>query len=323
MRRLVIGIVAAFAVACSGSTTEDASGGESDVTTGKPPASTPPGTATPGATPSSTPADGMNALAKHKAEMLTSVWENGTTVLQYGYCENIKDGRGYTSGRAGFCSGTGDAFLVVKCAGASSPMAKYLPALDKLDQTYESTGKDQASTTTLDAVGKYCADWTASAADDGFRACQDQVVSQLYFEPALAQAKSQGLTTALTKAELYDAEINHGDDGVADLVKQATADVGAVAGTRTIDQESAWLQAFLARRLAVLKADPTWAQAVDRIATYEAARRAKNFDLSQKLETNAKASALYPGQKLQDSGYPDCVIEPAGGVSGESVCTHP
>src|SRR4051794_27847983 len=37
---------------------------------------------------------------------ITSVYENNTAVVQYPYCENIDDGRGYTSGRAGFCTGT-------------------------------------------------------------------------------------------------------------------------------------------------------------------------------------------------------------------------
>jgi hypothetical protein len=41
-------------------------------------------------------------------------------------------------------------------------------------------------------------------------------VSDLYSGPALAHAKRWGLSTALTKAELYDAELNHGDDGVID-----------------------------------------------------------------------------------------------------------
>ncbi len=317
MRRILTSLLLLVTAACSASTVDDASGGESDVTKGNPPAT--PGA--PSATPPAASAGGMEALAKHKAEMLTSIWENGTTVLQYGYCENIKDGRGYTSGRAGFCSGTGDALLVVKCAGAASKMAKYLPALEKINQQFEATGNDQASTTPLDAVGKYCVDWTASAADDAFRACQDQVVAQLYFEPALAQAKKQGLTTALAKAALYDAEINHGDDGVAAFVAKAAAAAPA-SGARTLDQESAWLQAFLSARLAALKADPTWADAVDRVATYEQLRRDKNFDLTQKIETNAKAKTLYPGQALKDSGYPDCVIEPTGGVSGDAICTH-
>jgi chitosanase len=299
-------MIAAFALACGGASTEQASGGESDINKG-----------------AASSRQGMDALAKHKAEMLTSIWENGTTVLQYAYCENIGDGRGYTSGRAGFCTGTGDAVLVVKCAGGSSRLERYVPALEKLDRVAQASGQDQASTTTLDALGDYCADWAASAADAAFRACEDRVVTELYFQPALAQAEKQGLSTALAKAALYDAEINHGDDGVSELVAKATAEVGAVSGPRTTDEESAWLRAFLARRVAVMAADAAWAQAVDRVALYEQLRRDRNFALGQRIETTAKAMTLYPGQSLRDSGYPDCVIDPAGVVSGAATCTQP
>jgi chitosanase len=320
--------VLALAACRGGAGSEDPSGGESASTNkSPPPVASGPTTPPPAPTASPPSASGLDALAKHKAELLTSIWENGTTVLQYRYCENIGDGRGYTSGRAGFCSGTGDALLVVQCLGSSSLMAKYLPELQSLDQAYESTGKDQASTTGLDAIGGYCADWSA-VADDAtsgppFRACQDKVVDSLYFQPALAQAKAYGLSTALAKAALYDAEINHGDDGVSDLAKQATTDAGAGSGARTLGQESAWLAAFLARRVALLKSDATWAQSVDRVANYEALRLAKNFDLSQAIETNAKAATLYPGQGLADSGYPDCVISTSGAVSGAADCTNP
>ena len=282
------------------------------------------------------PAGGLTALQKHKAEMLTSLWENSTTVLQYPYCENIKDGRGYTSGRAGFCSGTGDAILVVDCfdkafgTGANNPLARYMPALVAINDRFESTGNDQGDTSPLDAVGAYCSDWskaTANAATAAaFKGCQDQIAGRLYYEPGLALARRWGLVTALTKAELYDAEINHGDDGVAALVKLANQDVGnaaqkAPAAPLAIADESAWLGAFLLRRLALLGGDPTWADAVDRVTTYEQLRKQGNFDLSGTIRTDAKAVKMYPGQGYKDSGYPDCTIAADGTVTGDAACT--
>jgi hypothetical protein len=281
--------------------------------------------------PDTTPADGLTPLQKHKAEMLTSIWENSTTVLQYPYCENINDGRGYTSGRAGFCSGTGDAIEVVDCfdkafgGGSANPMVKYMPALTALNNA-----ADSADTSGLDAVGKYCADWTKASIDpataSAFKKCQDKISDELYYQPALAQAHKWGLVTALTKAELYDAEINHGDDGVSALVKQANQDVGntaqkAAAAPLSRDAESAWLHAFLMRRLALLKSDSTWADAVDRVTTYEQLRLQNNFDLGAAIETNAKATTMYPGKGYKDSGYPDCTISPAGAVGGDASCT--
>ncbi|MFO0735016.1 MAG: chitosanase [Labilithrix sp.] len=266
-----------------------------------------------------------DALARHKAELLTSIWENGTTILQYGYCEDIDDGRGYTSGRAGFCSGTGDAVLVAKCVASAAPgakIAKYVPALEAITKRFESTGKDQASTSKLDAVGRYCADWTADATGElaaVVKTCQDEVVEELYFAPARAEMTRYDLTSALALAALYDAEINHGDegkDGVAELAAKAAKQAGK-------GDESRWLEAFLSIRLALLAGDETWAEAVDRVALYEQLRRDGNLDLTKPITTNAKAAKLFPGKKLKDSEYPSCTIAPDGAVSGDPDCTKP
>ncbi len=283
----------------------------------------------------SVPPGGLTSDQKKKAEMLTSIWENSTTVLQYPYSENIGDGRGYTSGRAGFCTGTGDAILVVRCFDASTgsvnPMHKYMPALTVLETDFNNTGTDQASTTGLDAVGSWVTDWASSAngaTAAAFKTCQDTVVDQLYYGPAVAQAAKWGFHTALTTAALYDAEINHGEDGVAALIASANTDVGNTAQTPptapvALAAESTWLDKFLLRRLATLKADPTWAQSEDRAATYEALRTQANWDLSLAIVTDAKAKTLYPGKGYKDSGYPICTISPAAVVSGDPLCTSP
>jgi chitosanase len=51
---------------------------------------------------------------KKRCEEYTSIFENDTIELQYAYVENIRDGRGYTAGRAGFTTGTADALEVIK-----------------------------------------------------------------------------------------------------------------------------------------------------------------------------------------------------------------
>ncbi len=270
--------------------------------------------------------------------MLTSIWENRTTVLRYPYCENIGDGRGYTAGRAGFCSGTGDMIQVVKCfdtsvaASAGNKLAKYMPALTAIDAKFQSTGNDQGDTSPLDAVGPYCTDWESSAKDaataSAFKACQDGIVDALYYRPAIVEAAKWGLVTALTKAELYDAAINHGGDGMQHLVKKANTDSGNTAQTPATAplvqaQESLWLKAFLARRLKLLKGDATWKESVDRVTTYEQLRLQNNFDLGSEIRTNAKAVTMYPGQGYIDSGYPDCKISSTATVSGDASCTSP
>src|SRR5690349_2974768 len=66
---------------------------------------------------------------KRLAEALTSLFENGTTEIDYAYAEALGDGRGITAGRAGFTSATGDLLLVVQRYTAAVPgngLAAYL-----------------------------------------------------------------------------------------------------------------------------------------------------------------------------------------------------
>lgn len=264
--------------------------------------------------------------------MLTSIWENSTTVLQYGFSQNIGDGRGYTSGRAGFCTGTGDAFLVVKCfdqkfgTGAGNVMHKYFPALEQLEQASIASGEPQGDTGGLDDLGDYNADWKATATNastaPAFNACQDDLVYDHYFKPAVATAAKWGLTKALSIAILYDATIVHGNEGNGEIVlhaNQVTNNHERKPGEAPLSQdaESAWLEAFLLYRLDLLHDE-----AKDRGALYEQLRRDGNWDLAATIVTNAKAHAMFPDKGYQDSHYPSCTIDPAGAVSGEPACTQ-
>jgi chitosanase len=268
---------------------------------------------------------GMGPHQKAVAEAITSIWENDTPKLDYAYSENIHDGRGYTSGRAGFCTGTGDAILVIQCydklrtAAQGNVMAKYMPALVAIDKKFESTGKDQGSTAPLDAIGNWPSDWAKSydnaATRADFEKCQDQIVDELYYTPAMKTAEKWGLVTALSKAALYDAFINHGEDGVHALVKAANSAVGnsaqvaPVVGHKGIT-EDAWLQRFLEKRRDVLAGDSTWVDAIDRVAGYEKQRRRKNWDFSHPVENDVRAKDCWPGKGYKSSGYTVRIINP-------------
>src|SRR5437870_4798044 len=56
---------------------------------------------------------GLTVEQKRRAEQLTSLFENGRIELQYSYAEDLGDGRGITTGRAGFTTADGDALEVV------------------------------------------------------------------------------------------------------------------------------------------------------------------------------------------------------------------
>ena len=241
---------------------------------------------------------------KAVAEALTSIWENDTPKLDYAYSENINDGRGYTSGRAGFCTGTGDAIQVIDCydklrtAANGNVMAKYMPALTTINNQYNSTGQDQGDTSLLDAVGNWVTDWGASynttATQADFKSCQDQISDLLYYTPAMQAATKYGLTTALTRAALYDLWINQGDDT---LVKQTNSALGVsgMIGVGNSVTEDQWLQKLIELRRDLLAGDKTWADSVDRVAGYEKARRRANWDLSKPSTARSRrASAGRP-----------------------------
>jgi chitosanase len=258
----------------------------------------------------------LSAAQKQVMLGMTSIWENDTPKLDYAYAENIKDGRGYTNGYAGFCTGTGDAIQVIDCydkkrsAADGNLMAKYMPALTAINSQFQSTGQDQGDTSTLDKLGNWVADWAASAnsavTGADFKACQDQIVDLLYYTPAMQAASQLGIKQPLTRIALYDMWINQGDDT---LVKQTNTALG-IKGAVT--DENAWLQKFIELRRDVLAGDATWKDSVDRIAGYEKARVRQNWDLSKPVDSNVKATQCWPGGTYSDSQYTAWTIQASG-----------
>ncbi|KAJ2440577.1 hypothetical protein GGF42_007577 [Coemansia sp. RSA 2424] len=196
--------------------------------------------------------------AKTLALEITNVYENGDTKFHYEYCEDLKDGRGFTAGIAGFCSGTGDAWEVVqvyhKLTGGKDDMSQF----DEIMEKYAESGDDSTS-----GLSNYCSVWNKLGTSDAkFRKAQETIRDQLYFRPAMAQAKILGLKTSIAQAQLYDTAIEHGagddQDGLAALIKRTnekvTADVKGTSGNtltvngRKID-EIAWLNLFFDVRI--------------------------------------------------------------------------
>ncbi|WP_279581755.1 chitosanase [Fodinicola feengrottensis] len=82
---------------------------------------------------------------KEIAMQLVSSAENSSLDwrAQYGYIEDIGDGRGYTGGIIGFTSGTGDMLRVVERYAVLAPKAgllRFLLALRKVNGTASHTG---------------------------------------------------------------------------------------------------------------------------------------------------------------------------------------
>lgn len=208
------------------------------------PAADPPGPATASISPTpSSHVDLTEDSMKEIAMRLVSTAENSSTdwKAQYSYIEDIDDGRGYTAGIIGFCSGTGDMLELVQAYTATepgNPLATYLPALEAVNGTDSHEGLDPGFT---DA-------WVAAAADPVFQAAQDLERDTVYFDPAVAQAKADGLR-ALGQFAYYDAMVMHGpgDDPVSFGGIRATALEHADPPSKGGD-EVAYLEAFLDAR---------------------------------------------------------------------------
>ncbi|MEU7583724.1 chitosanase [Streptomyces sp. NPDC041068] len=122
---------------------------------------------------------------------------------QYRYCEDIGDGRGYTAGIIGFCSGTGDMLDLVELYTQRKPnniLAKYLPALREVDGTDSHDGLDPT----------FKPDWERAAEDREFQKAQNDERDRVYFNPAVKQGKADGIGV-LGQFCYYDAIVMHGD----------------------------------------------------------------------------------------------------------------
>jgi chitosanase len=219
-----------------------------------------------------------DARKKDIALRLVSSAENSSLNwrAQYGYIEDIGDGRGYTGGIIGFCSGTSDMLEVVRrytAIAPGNPLAKYLPWLRRVDGTARHTG---LGTGFVNA-------WRAAAKDSRFLRAQNVVRDVDYFNPAVMQAKRDGLR-ALGQFAYYDAMVMHGPG--ADPASFGGIRRAALAKARTPAQggsEVGYLNAFLNVRTAAMRKEEAHSD-VSRISTAQRVfLRAGNLDLNPSL----------------------------------------
>jgi chitosanase len=157
---------------------------------------------------------------------------------QYRYIEDIHDGRGYTAGIIGFCSGTGDMLKVVTAYRRVRPLsalAKFVPALRRVNGTESHRGLG----------ARFVEAWRRAAKDARFRHAQDVERDRTYFNPSVELAKSDGLN-ALGQFAYYDAAVVHGFEGMQGVRERALklAPTPAMGG-----DEAAYLEKFLDERV--------------------------------------------------------------------------
>ncbi|MFJ2577049.1 chitosanase [Kitasatospora aureofaciens] len=215
---------------------------------------------------------------KDIAMQLVSSAENSSLdwKAQYKYIEDIGDGRGYTAGIIGFCSGTGDMLDLVKHYTDLKPgnvLAKYLPALKKVNGSDSHAGLG----------APFVKDWAAAAKDPVFQQAQNDERDRVYFNPAVGQAKADGLR-ALGQFAYYDAIVMHGPGNNSDSFGGIRA--AAMKKARTPAQggdEATYIKAFLEARKVVMKKEEAHSD-TSRVDTEQMVfLDAGNFDLNPLL----------------------------------------
>ena len=227
-------------------------------------------------------ASGLTAGQRRRADKLISQFENSTSRIQYCYIEALGDGRGYTAGRAGFTSATGDLLEVAerytKIAGANA-LSPLLPRLREL------AAKSDGSTAGLEGLPNA---WATTCRDARQRRVQNAVVDEEYYLPARRHWRRLRLRTPLSLAAIYDADIQHGDgddpDGVPAMLRRAAR--RAHGTPRSGVRESRFLRSFLTVRRATLAHahDPStreaWAESVGRVDAWRYLVRTRQWRLA-------------------------------------------
>ncbi|MGW7255069.1 chitosanase [Streptomyces sp. NPDC054834] len=245
----------------------------------------------PRAAAKSAAAPGLDDPAKKEIAMkLVSSAENSSLdwKAQYKYIEDIGDGRGYTAGIIGFCSGTGDMLDLVQLYTDRKPgnvLAKYLPALRRVNGSDSHDGLDP----------DFPKDWRKAAQDTAFQQAQNDERDRVYFNPAVTQGKADGLR-ALGQFTYYDAIVMHGDGddptSFRNIRKRAlrSAKPPAQGG-----DETTYLGAFLDARVWAMKQEEAHSDTTRVDTEQRVFLRKGNLDLNPPLDWKVYGDSYHIG----------------------------
>ena len=250
----------------------------------------PGGTTSPTTSPTTAPpGSGVNLdnpAKKDVAMQIVSAAENSSLDwrAQFSYIEDIGDGRGYTAGIIGFCSGTGDMLELVQAYTATKPgnvLARYLPALRNVNGSSSHAGLDPT----------FAGDWRSAATDPVFRAAQESERDRVYFNPSVRDGKTDGVR-ALGQFAYYDAAVVHGYEGMRSIRDRALRKARPPAQG---GNETTWLTAFLDERVVEMKKEEAHSD-VTRIDTAQRVfLRNGNLDLNTPLDFSIYGDAYHIG----------------------------
>jgi len=237
------------------------------------------------------------------ADQFISIFENGTTDIQYEYIEDFNDSRGYTAGRAGFTSGTGDMLIVIKEYTKKKPensLTPYIDELERLFQIYKNNNyelsEEIANIKNLDGLKEA---WIENSNFKLFKDIQDKVVDDIFFYPSVEICDKAGLKMPLSLLAVYDSFVQHGKIGLDRLVAKATEITNDQTPKDGAD-ELTWLKNFVLNRKSVLESNQTvWNGSINRVIELLDLIEAKNTQL-EPFELKIE----YP----EDTGFSDEVF---------------
>ncbi|KND03930.1 uncharacterized protein SPPG_01379 [Spizellomyces punctatus DAOM BR117] len=185
----------------------------------------------------------LSDCQKSIVQQLTNTYENSQLNFAFDYCENIKDGRGYTVGIVGFTTATRDAFDVVNTYTKSSNYTgEFDPYYDRLKQLNQ-TGDSSTS-----GLNGFCDAWYTASSNPAFRAVQVAKADTLYYVPSQGYAEQLNLNLPVSRGQLYDAAIQHGTDPDPDSLPSM---ISRVPKPSDMD-ELTWISNFMKERTRTL-----------------------------------------------------------------------
>jgi chitosanase len=171
-----------------------------------------------------------------RIKAISSVFEVGTPEPDYGYVEDLDDGRGFTVTQYGFCTYNTEVAEVIERIVSREPDTPLKSFIAKLPpQDWD--GHD---------LGDFAAVWRREAkTSKALAAACDEAADTLYLAPAVAAAASVGISSPVGIAIFYDTLVQHGDSDDPDSLS-------AIMKATPRAPEAEYLRAFLDARKRVL-----------------------------------------------------------------------